>query len=738
MQIQATMDKCIDEQETYLEEQLTLRLQHWASVAALIGVVLWPLFGLADYFGKEHVFKEFLPLRVGMASLSFLLYLLTRFKRTRWYLNAVCYTGMLASAALNEYMTIRTGGHIAPYYAGMIPIMIVAVALLPMRVLASVLLGVLIYLTYVVPILLLDRIQDLSIFILFNLFLLSVLFITVVIRIVSNKSMVNELMLQHSLTSEKNLLDRLVQERTADLNKSEQWHRSIFENSTDGLLILTKDGVITNANDMACKIYNLNREKIIGSRVADLFCKKNRDDIAAVLTKMLLVKSIVFEMPYIGENSKNIFLELSVQDIPISEEHYTLMVSRDITDKKMLQVHLSQTQKMESIATFAGGIAHDVRNIITSMIAYIEIVRNDKGVSERTLQRTVLLDKSIRNAGAMISQLLNFARKSKTTLVETGLNGIVRDTLNIIRASIGENIEIVHDLWPNDPIIRANVNQIETVIMNLVFNARDAMPEGGRIDISSEIEAITGKEDGIVPEGRYVVMTISDTGIGIPVDTQRSIFEPFFTTKTEGKGTGLGLAMVYSIVTDHKGHIKVESEPGRGSKFRILFPLLAERRFPEKKVVFPQESYVGIASDDRPLVEKTGAILFVDDDETLITLMSDALQARGYEVISTTSPEEAVGMFQKEADNIALLITDMAMSRMDGAELIRRVRAIKPGIKVLVISAFNHEKVELMLNGINASERLHKPFAPSEFVAAVRTALRSDREIGDRESPAAI
>ena len=592
------MDKRSQEQETYLEDQLTIRLQHWAGVAALIGVVLWPLFGLADYFGKDHVFKEFLPLRVAMAALSFLLYLMTKVRRTRWYLYTICYTGMLASAALNEYMTLRIGGHTAPYYAGMIPITVVAVALMPMRAIASILLGVLIYLIYIVPIFFLDKIHDVSTFILNNLYLLSVLFISAVIRIVSNKSVVNELRLQHHLTNEKNQLDRLVQERTADLNRSEQWHRSFFEKASDGLLILTKDGVITNANDTACATYGAPREKLIGTHVGDLFRREQQDDMAAVLGKMLRVKSIVFEMPYSTRNDKNTFLEISVQDIVIADEHYILMVSRDITEKKMFQQQLARTQKMESIATFAGGIAHDVRNIITSMIAYIEIVRNDKGVSDRTLQRTNLLDKSIRNAGNMISQLLGFARKSKSTLVETGLNGVVRDTLNIIRASIGENIEIVHNVWPNDLIIRANVNQIESVIMNLVFNARDAIYGSGRIDVTTEIIAVPGKQDGIVPEGRYVALTISDTGEGIPAENLSRIFEPFFTTKTEGKGTGLGLAMVYSIVAEHKGHITVESELGNGTKFTIFFPLLGERRVPDRKPEISQEPYNEIASEE--------------------------------------------------------------------------------------------------------------------------------------------
>ncbi len=677
-----------------------------------------------------------------MALLSILLYFLTKLKRTRWYLITLCYSGVIASAMLNEYMTMRTGGHNAPYYAGMIPIMIVGVALLPMGALASLFLGVIVYLIYVLPILLLDTIRDVSIFILYNLYLISVLIITSIIRIVGNKNVENELRLQCDLTNEKNLLDRLVQERTAELNKSEQWHRSIFENANDGILILTKNGIIANANDMASKMFNSTRNILTGMHVGNLFKSEMKDDMTSIFNKMLRVRSIVFEMPYNIESGKTVFLEISIQNILIGEDQYILMVTRNITEKRMFQEQLSQSQKMESIATFAGGIAHDVRNIITSMIAYIEIVRNDKGVSERTLHRTNLLDKSILNAGNMISQLLTFARKSKTPLAEAGLNDVVRDTLNIIAASIGEKIEIIPHLWRNDLIIRGNINQIETVIMNLVLNARDAMPHGGRITIATEALTIAYKENVIpknITDGEYAVLTISDTGIGITTDNKQRIFEPFFTTKEQGKGTGLGLAMVYSIVADHKGHITVESEPGKGSEFKIYFPLISERTPREKSAESLQEATIEMApGQDRLIPQKTGNILFVDDDEALITMMSDALEARGYNVVSTTRPEEAVRIIQRDAGSITLLITDMAMPKMNGADLVRQVRAVLPEIKVIVISAFNHEKVEQMLNGINVSERLHKPFAPSEFVAVVRTVLDSDLKIGGRESTVVI
>lgn len=726
------------EKERYIRDSISVSLQKWVGISCILGSTLWIFFGIVDYY-REGFLKESYIYRIIIVAELLIIAFINTLKRNTTFQSSLTAIGILSSAIINQIIGLKLAGAGSPYYVGLILIIIVAIGLLPLDIFFAFALAVSIWLVYFLPIIFFFKIPSMADFITSNFYLLCAISITSTWRYFGNKSMINELSLQFQLENEKDHLDHVVREKTADLNRSEQWHRSIFENTTDGMLILSKEGVIANANEMACRIYNVNCDRMAGMNVRELFREDQRQHLSSLFDKMLRVKSILFEVSYNSENGKAVSLEISLQDIPIGDEHYTLMVSRDISDRKMYQDQLAQSQKMESIAAFAGGIAHDVRNIITSMIAYIEIVRNDKGVSERTLQRTNLLDKSIRNAGNMISQLLSFARKSKSALAEASLNDVIRDTLNIIKASIGENIEIVHELPQNDLMIQANINQVESVIMNLVFNARDAMPRGGSIVITTQVRVVGSQEDMAlrnIPPGTYAVLTISDSGVGIPLEVQGRIFEPFFTTKTNGKGTGLGLAMVYSIVADHKGHITVDSTPGKGSTFSIYFPLLQEK--PQGDARTESQEPTTTELKHHQAAAAAGMILLVDDDEALMTMMSDALEARGYKVISTTSPGEGLEILEKDTGSISLLITDMAMPRMDGAELVRRATCIRPGIKVIVISAFNQEKIDQMLQGMTVSDKMHKPFSPFEFVATVNAVLDPGLEAGEAPSTAAI
>ncbi|MHB8843300.1 MAG: hybrid sensor histidine kinase/response regulator [Nitrospirota bacterium] len=717
----------MENKESHIQDSISRNLQKWCGIGTVLGALLWVLFTIVDYF-REDFLKESYLYRVIIVSVLAAIYFLNNSKRSVRFQHTLVAIAILSCAVINQIIALKLSGAESPYYVGLILIIIVAIGLLPLNFHFAAALAMSIWLVYIVPILAFFNIPSMPDFISNNFYLLCAISITLTLRFISNRSFVNELSLQYELQNDKVRLDRLVQERTEALRKSEQWHRSIIENASDGILILNKNGVIANANDMASKIYHLSREQLIGMHAGDLFLADVKSNLVRMFNNMLRVKSIVLEMPYTGDIGKTVFLEISIQHIPISDEQYILMISRDITERKLFREQLAQNQKMNSIAAFSGGIAHDVRNIITSMIAYIDIVRNDKGVSERTLHRTNLLDKSILNAGNMITQLLSFARKSKTTLTESSLNDVVRDTLNIIRASIGDNIEILPNLWQKDLIIQANVPQIETVIMNLVFNARDAMPTGGRITITTETVPVANLEDmtpGNIADGKYAVLTIKDTGAGIPLEHQQRIFEPFFTTKDKDKGMGLGLAMVYSIVAEHKGRITVESEVDKGSLFNIYFPLVAERssEYVGTEAAYKTATIIMPEKDNSIFPPESGTILFVDDDQALITMMSDALEARGYNVITTTNPEEAIAIVQKDAGIIDLLITDMAMPRIDGGELVQRIRSTRPNMKIIVISAFDRHKVEQMMDGVEVSATLHKPFAPTDFVTAVRTVL---------------
>jgi PAS domain S-box-containing protein len=486
---------------------------------------------------------------------------------------------------------------------------------------------------------------------------------------------------------------------------------------------MKKNGVIVNVNDMACKIYQTDREKLVGMNAGELFNKDHKCNMARIFPDILRGPSAVFEIPCKEANGKATFLEISVQHLTIGDDEYILTISRDITERKLYQEQLVYNQKMDSIAAFAGGIAHDVRNIITSMIAYIEMVKNDKGVSERTLNRTNLLDKSINNAGNMISQLLAFAKKSKSAKAESSLNDVVCDTINIIASSIGDNIEIMNNLWHENLVVQVNMNQIETVIMNIVFNARDAMPDGGRIIITTEAVTISQNDDtdlSNIASGKYAVLSIKDTGHGISEENQSRIFEPFFTSKEQG--TGLGLAMVRSIVSEHEGYITVDSKVGKGSLFKIFIPLVTESRPADVSMKTLHKTVVtSLPMRSDAQYAKTGSILFVDDDSVLLTMMSDALEAQGYKVIPTINPHDAVELVHNDTGEINLVITDMAMPKMNGSELIQRVRSIRPKMKVILISAISPDEVKKSLNGTSISAILHKPFSPTAFLTSVNS-----------------
>lgn len=714
--------------QEYILESKSKDLQMWNSIGAVLGVGCWILFAIVDYYQRDGNLAKTLTIRAVIITICLIILYLNNIKRSIPYQHWMVAIVVVTSSIANQAIALITAGANSPYYVGLIIIMIVGVALIPVGIYIAVVLCTVIWVIYLVPIMGFYDIPSYADFLSNNFYIFFTICISLTLRFVSNKSITNELSLQYDLQNERDHLDMLVQERSKELKKSEQWHRSIIENSSDGVLIMKKNGVIVNVNDMACKIYQTDREKLVGVIAGELFNKDHKCNMARIFPDILRGPSAVFEIPCKEANGKATFLEISVQHLTIGDDGYILTISRDITERKMYQEQLVHNQKMDSIAAFAGGISHDVRNIITSMIAYIEIVKNDKGVSERTLSRTNLLDKSIQNAGNMISQLLNFAKKSKSAVAESSLNDVVRDTLNIITASIGENIEIWDDLWHQNLVVQINTNQIETVIMNIIFNARDAMPNGGQIAIKTEAVRISGKTDAPkisnIAHGKYAVLSIRDTGCGIPEEMRERIFEPFYTAQKE-HGTGLGLAMAHSIVSEHEGYITVESEVGKGSLFKIYIPLVAEQKTSSDMGI---QAYHKSAAESIPRrydarSSDSGSILFVDDDPVLLTMMSDALEARGYSVITTSNPQEAASLVQKDMGKINLLITDMAMPKMNGSELIQHVRSMRPNMKVIMISAFNQETIEKMLGGIKTSAVLRKPFAPDEFLNTVRSVV---------------
>jgi len=320
----------------------------------------------------------------------------------------------------------------------------------------------------------------------------------------------------------------------------------------------------------------------------------------------------------------------------------------------------------------------------------------------------------------MVAQLLGFSRKSEIELVPFNVNDIVNDTVKLLERVIDKRIVVRLHLAEHLPTVSGDMNKIEQVMMNFMVNARDAMPYGGIITVTSTVIDANPGVAGVppyIPAGRYVVLSVADTGVGIPEEIQRKIFEPFYTTKERGKGTGLGLAMVYGVVTEHKGFVTVQSKVNEGTTFTVYLPVSA--------TATPAVRMQGALP-----VHGNETILLVDDDESVLNYIKAELEKNGYKVIATTNPMSAIDAYGKMSREIALVITDIVMPLIDGRELMKRVAEINPKARFLTISAYSQHREQG--DDISPDIFLQKPFDAREVLSSVRRILDGGKNVKTR------
>ncbi|NTV53844.1 MAG: PAS domain S-box protein [Syntrophaceae bacterium] len=530
--------------------------------------------------------------------------------------------------------------------------------------------------------------------------------------------------LQYDLEEQKKHLEvyalqlkSMVEERTQELSKSNQWHQALFDNATDGIMVLDQNGIIMNANDRAAEMHGFSKEALVGSHSGLLEVDERRGEAAERLRRILQGESLVYETEHFKKDGTRVFLEVSSKAIPIHDEVFIQSFQRDITEKKKIQEHLFQAQKMDSIGMLAGGIAHDFNNVLTAILGYTDLIRRDVGANEKVLSRLSVIENASRKAGTMVSQLLGFSRKSEIERVPFDVNDVVRDTVKLLERVIDKRIVIRLALGERLPPIVGDMNQVEQVLMNFMVNARDAMPYGGIITVtSSAIDARPGV-DGVppyVPAGNYVMISIADTGVGIPEEIQRKIFEPFFTTKERGKGTGLGLAMVYGMVTEHKGYVTVQSKINQGTTFTVYLPVSAKvASMPRKQTVISARG--------------SEMVLLVDDDESVLNFIKEALEKNGYKVIATTNPMSAIDAFTKMHHEISLVITDVVMPLLDGRELMKRIAEIDPQTRFLTVSGYSRYSEKS--DDVKPDYFLQKPFESDDLLAMVRKIIDNKKAL---------
>ncbi len=395
-------------------------------------------------------------------------------------------------------------------------------------------------------------------------------------------------------------------------------------------------------------------------------------------------------------------------------------VALDITDRKQLADQLRQSQKLQAIGELAGGVAHDFNNLLMVVKGHAEMLldRLPRGSADRqnlALQNVEQIQQAAERAAALTRQLLAFSRMQVLQPRVLDLNEVVAGMIQMVSRVIGANIELAFLPGANLGRVKADPSQIEQVALNLVVNARDAMPDGGRLTIETsnvQLERDYATQHAVVDPGPYVMLTVSDTGTGMDAATKARIFEPFFTTKAQGRGTGLGLATVYGVVKQSGGYVWVYSELGHGTTFKVYLPMVqapAEKTAPEKVVQGHEPG--------------TETILFVEDEQSVRELVSEYLSARGYQVLDASDGQQALEMAAAHTGKIQLLITDVVMPRLSGRELAARLTAARPDLKILYISGYTDDSV--FRHGVlqGGMDFLQKPFNLKALAAKIREVL---------------
>ena len=392
-----------------------------------------------------------------------------------------------------------------------------------------------------------------------------------------------------------------------------------------------------------------------------------------------------------------------------------LLSLQDISEFKKIESELLHAQKMESIGTLAGGIAHDFNNILTAIFGYGDIALMNMAADDPQRQSVENMLQAAHRAASLAKDLLLFSRKQTSDKKNADLNEIVRSVEKFLLRVIAEDITCTITLDDGTMPVFADSRRLEQILMNLATNARDAMPNGGSLSITTER---TRLDDAFIAahsygnSGMYAVLTVTDTGMGMDDETRRQIFDPFFTTKEIGKGTGLGLAVVYGIIKQHDGLITVDSSPGKGTTFRIYLPLTVSPAQKERIDSNPTQSARG-----------SETILLAEDDETVRDMALSLLESFGYKVITAVDGEDAVQKFRENRKRIRLLLFDVIMPKKNGLVAYDEIAEIKPGMKVIFASGYSTEAVHQKALGNENILSLSKPYLPSNLLAMVRSML---------------
>jgi PAS domain S-box-containing protein len=498
---------------------------------------------------------------------------------------------------------------------------------------------------------------------------------------------------------------------------SEERHRTILHTAMDGFWIVGMDGRLLEINETYCRMSGYSEQELLNMCITDLEVVESRSDTAARIQKILKQGEDRFESKHRRKSGSIFDVEVSVQYRPI-EGGQMVVFLQDISAHRKLEEQLLQSQKMEAIGQLAGGVAHDFNNILTVILGYANLLSMKNNFSDTDKEAMEHIITAAEKAAQLTSGLLAFSRKQVMDPKPVNLNDIVQQVQKFLVRIIGEDIKLKAVFNDATLLVMADAGQIEQILMNLAANARDAMPDGGELTIETSLQEIDGafvQSYDCGKPGRYALISISDNGCGMDDETRIRIFEPFFTTKGVGKGTGLGMAIVHGIVSQHNGFVYVYSELGRGTVFKIFIPLIEA------------EKMTAMANlDVEPPVGGMETLLVVEDDVSVRKVVEDVLTNYGYNIITAEDGQDAVEQFAVNGSRVQLILMDMVMPRKSGLEAYQEIKRLRNDVRVLFMSGYTADFIKSRGELDSSADLLMKPANPSELLRKVREML--DRE----------
>ncbi|HUT61637.1 MAG TPA: PAS domain S-box protein [Phycisphaerae bacterium] len=502
------------------------------------------------------------------------------------------------------------------------------------------------------------------------------------------------------------------------LRRSEENYRLLFEQTIDGIVVVA-DGKIVRANEAFAAMHRMALVDVLGKSIIELIHPDERDicleRIGALIAGEPPSRTGWQYRVLRGDGTVGV-VEVRSRRILWEGKPAVQAIGRDVTQRMQLEKELQQALKMEVVGQLAGGIAHDFNNLMTGILCHAGLLKTGAQSADEVREAAGLIEGAARRAAELTSQLLGFARGGKHQDIPVDLGATIETSVRLLSRSLDPRIRVRTEFRDAAVYTRGDPIQMEQVVLNLAMNAGDAMPDGGEMTFTTYGRDVSKEACGGRPRaapGRYVVLEATDTGCGIPKEVLGRIFEPFFTTKPQGKGTGMGLAMVYGIVRNHGGWVEVVSEVGRGTTFQVFLPAAEP----------PAEGEVPLAATDLRAPPGVGRLLVVDDEEVVRDVVARMLRALGYDVVTAADGREAVAYYQQFGRDVSLVIIDMLMPGMDGRACFAALRQVNPDVKAILSTGWGTGTTVRDVLGDGMTGLVQKPFQASALAEAVRRAL---------------